>query len=122
MRITILLITALILTGCTTSEHQVINGSGQVLGANDHMPKIISMPPPVYPTELVQAGVKGIVVVEFVVAKDGSVNSPKIIESPDPRLSVFAEAAVLKFKCEPGIKNGEAVACRMRQPVEFGIN
>ena len=85
----------------------------------DKKPAPIKMEPPAYPEELRKKRVSGVVEVEFIIQKDGTVKSVKATKSPDERLSVLAEEAVSKWIFEPGIKNGEPVEVRIRVPVTF---
>lgn len=75
-----------------------------------------------YPKQAVKAGIQGRVVVEFIVEKDGSVSSVKVVKSLDE--SVDAEAVkVIKAspKWKPGIHNGKRVRVKIALPVEFRL-
>lgn len=75
-----------------------------------------------YPHEALEAGIQGRVVASFVVEKDGTVSSVRIIQSPDPILSrevvrVLAESP----KWTPGSKDGEFVRVKYTLPVDFRV-
>ena len=75
-----------------------------------------------YPKECIEKGIRGIVYVQFVVGKDGSLRDIKIIRSPDSRLSEEAVRVVeLMPKWTPGQKDGKAVAVRFSLPVMFRL-
>lgn len=73
-----------------------------------------------YPIKLKKLGIGGVVMVEFLVSKEGSVTWAKAIESPEPRLSALAEEKILSSTFWPGIKNGFPAEYILRVPVNFG--
>lgn len=87
----------------------------------DEKPVAIKQAAPEYPRDLRKKRVQGTVLVEFVIGSDGTVKSARAVESPDPRLSKLAEAAVLKWKFIPGKKAGVAVNTLARQTLTFGF-
>jgi TonB family protein len=111
----------LLLNGCSTLEHPTVLAQGASIGVNDRLPQARHLVLPEYSLDLKRAGVQGVVMLEVIVAKDGSVFSAKAIDSPDPRLSALAEAAALKSTFEPGLRNGVPTACRLRVPITFKI-
>jgi len=74
-----------------------------------------------YPVELLQDRVEGIVIVQIIVEKDGSITNPKVISSVHPKLDEEALRAVslLDNTFTPGKQNGEAVRCFLQIPVPF---
>lgn len=111
----------LLLSGCAAVEHPTVLAPGASIGVNDRLPQARYLVLPEYSLDLKKAGVQGVVLLELIVAKDGSVFSAKAIDSPDPRLSALAEAAALKSIFEPGLRNGMPTACRLRVPITFKI-
>lgn len=85
-------------------------------------PKLKDQVRPEYPEELKEAGVRGVVKVEFLVSKEGKVVRATAIESPDPRLSALAEKRILSSIFSPGIKNGFLAEYELQMPVSFGSN
>lgn len=79
---------------------------------------------PVYPRRALSRGIEGYVIVEFTVAKNGTVREPKVITA-EPE-SIFDRAALdaaLKFKYKPRVVNGEAVeVAGVQNKISFQIN
>ena len=75
----------------------------------------------VYPEPARAEGVEGRVVVEFVVAEDGTVRDLEVVRSPDERLSEAALEAVRTARFKAGRDGGKAVAVRFRLPVAFRL-
>jgi TonB family protein len=89
--------------------------------AQDKKPIPISMETPEYPSSLRLERISGVVIIEFVIGKDGTVTSAVAVKSPDIRLSELAIAAVLKWKFEPGLKDGVLLDVRCKIPVIFDL-
>ena len=63
----------------------------------------------------------GLVVVVFIVEKDGSITNPQAIMPLNPESDSIAVNIVRKMKkWEPAIKNGKAVRCKFSIPLRFG--
>ena len=77
---------------------------------------------PVYPFEMRRSGLKGEVVVGFIVDSTGEVRDPYIVRSSNPGFEEAALQAVLKWKFKPGKKGGVAVNTRVAQPLSFSLN
>lgn len=93
-----------------------------------YSPKLPGVPPkklvdqkPRYPRSMLATRLRGEVLVEFVVDKDGSVKEPKIARSSNPGFNEAAIDAILGWKFEPGRKGGLPVATRMQQPFTFDV-
>jgi len=76
----------------------------------------------VYPQEARDAGIEGMIVVSFIVEKDGSVNAPKILRS----IGGGCDEEVLRLvnimpSWIPGRHAGEAVATQFNLPVRFKL-
>lgn len=89
--------------------------------AQDKKPVPISMETPEYPSSLRLEKISGVVVIEFVIGKDGTVTSAVAVKSPDIRLSELAVAAVMKWRFKPGLKDGVPLDVRTRIPVTFDL-
>ena len=85
----------------------------------DKKPELLLSCKPVYPTDYAAGHVEGEVLVDFTVGADGRVTDVHAVQSADPRLAPFAEAAVRRWIFLPGVKDGRRVATRMRVPVIF---
>ncbi len=85
----------------------------------DRPPRPIYRAVPRYPLAYAQRGVQGTVLVDFIVNRDGTVARATAIESPDPRLSQAAEAAVTQWIFQPEIRRGEPVISHLQIPILF---
>jgi protein TonB len=83
-------------------------------------PKTVHKVAAVYPAALQRAGIRGTVLLEFVVDESGAVISVRVVSSPNSMLSDLAVAAVAKWQFEPGKRDGQPVAMRMHVPLSFG--
>ena len=60
--------------------------------------------------------------IEFTITRDGNVIEPVVVESVPP--NVFDKAAlqaIIQWKFEPRVENGQAVESQARQRIEFGL-
>jgi TonB family protein len=94
---------------------------GELPNPGDKAPRPIFMVRPVYPFSLFKAGIVGVVVVEFIIDSHGTVVQANAFESPDPEFSRAAVEAAMKWRFEPGVKNGRRVNTLMRIPITFSI-
>jgi protein TonB len=69
-----------------------------------------------------RSGLKGDVIVGFIVDSEGNVRDPYIVRSSNPGFDQAAIDAVLKWKFRPGKKGGANVATRVNQPLTFSLN
>lgn len=77
----------------------------------------------VYPAVAAENGIEGIVIVRFVVGKDGSISQASVVRSVDPSLDREALRVVNSMpKWNPGLDNGEPVAVWFTYPVHFRLN
>jgi len=85
-------------------------------------PEVINKVNPEYPKDAREEGVQGTVVLDVVVASDGSVGDVKVVEDPDSRLSHAATAAVVQWTFEPARDSaGTPVAVRYYLTVKFQL-
>lgn len=86
-------------------------------------PVRLTSPPLRYPPLLRRDGVEGTVVLDFVVLQDGRVgiNDIAVVATTDARFNDAAISVVRGTRFRPGRLEGEAVAVRVRQRVEFTI-
>lgn len=90
-------------------------------GDLDVKPVPTSQIAPLYPVELRAAGVRGAVVVEFVIDVEGNVIATGIVKASDKRLESLATDAVKQWKFTPPQKRGRAVNCRVSQRLDFDL-
>jgi protein TonB len=75
--------------------------------------------PPRYPEALRRAGITGRVVVEYTVTPEGRVTGATVIESSHPEFDQSALEAVRQWAYSPGLKNGQPIAARLQQELQF---
>ena len=76
-----------------------------------------------YPEEAQQEGIQGRVVVQFVVEKDGSVDTVKVVRGRHPALDAEAVRVVKNLpKFEPAQNDGQAVRCWFTLPLSFRLS
>ena len=85
----------------------------------DEPVKLLKPVKPEYPFNMQKAGLIGRVVIQCVVDKEGRVIDPVVIESNNPWFERPAIEAILKWKYQPGRKDGRTVYTRIEQPLEF---
>jgi TonB family protein len=93
----------------------------------DGPPVLESLPEPVYPPLVRQAGIEGDVVLEFLVDATGRVDTSAAIgvvsgmDTPHRALVVSAMSAIRGARFRPAVVNGEPAALRIRQTVSFRL-
>jgi protein TonB len=93
----------------------------QSAGGNSQVIPLVRINPQ-YPRNELLAGVEGWVKVRFTVEPDGSVSSPKVIQSKPPRVfDTAALRAIKKWKFKPKVVNGIAVQQDGTQLIEFKL-
>jgi len=85
-------------------------------------PKPIFVAAPVYPQELIDEGITGKVLLEFVVTADGSVDEAKVIKTDNEGFNASAIACVEQWKFEPATQAGEAISFKVRLPLNFELS
>jgi protein TonB len=76
---------------------------------------------PIYPESARAVGTEGMVVLDAVIAADGSVKSLRPVSGPDPLVQSATEA-VRSWKFEPYLSSGKAVEVETTIAVEFRLN
>lgn len=75
-----------------------------------------------YPKDARENDIKGKVVVQFIVEKDGSVQNVEVVSGVHPLLDEEALRVVkLLPSFKPGMVNGEPVQVRMKLPITFNL-
>jgi TonB family protein len=73
-----------------------------------------------YPNELYKDKVQGIVVVQIIVEKDGSITNPKVVAPVHQKLDAEALRVMTELKCfKPAKQDGEVVRSYLDIPVPF---
>lgn len=84
-------------------------------------PKGIYTPQPEYSDKARRKKINGIVLLSFVVAKDGTVRDPVVTKSLESSLDQQSLDTVKKWKFEPATKDGQPVAVRVQAEMSFHI-
>jgi TonB family protein len=87
------------------------------VGANVAMPKKVHEVPVVYPEAMRASGVSGIVLLEAVIDRDGSVSAVKVLRGLAEPLDAAALDAVKQWRYEPTVLAGTAVPVVLTVPV-----
>jgi periplasmic protein TonB len=90
------------------------------VGGDIKEPKKIKHVSPVYPEEAKAAGIQGIVILETIIGKDGSVTEAKILRGVQ-QLDRAALDAVMQWRYTPTLLNGEPVELVMTVTVTFTL-
>ena len=86
----------------------------------DVKPKVLSRPPLEYPAEAAKDGIKGYVVINMLIAKDGSVELAKILESqPADIFDNAALNAVRSWRFSPAKYKQKPVKMWAKQKIRF---
>ncbi|MBP3768342.1 MAG: TonB family protein, partial [Prevotella sp.] len=76
-----------------------------------------------YPTVAEENGTQGLVIVSFVVEKDGSISGAKVIRSVDPSLDKEALRIIRSMpRWTPGKQDGKPVRVKYTVPVSFRLH
>jgi TonB family protein len=101
--------------GAAAQDEPVVAGQGGIAA-----PKRTKTVPPVYPPEALGKGIRGIVILEIVIDKEGKVASADVIRSLPP-LDDAALAAVRKWEYEITKVDGKPVSVRLTVPITFAL-
>ena len=85
------------------------------------MPKILREVKPVYPDSAKKDRVQGIVTLEAVVKKDGTVGEVTVKKPLHPELDEEAVKAMKKWEFRPGTKDGKAVDVAVDVEMTFNL-
>src|ERR1700674_5848841 len=83
--------------------------------------RIVTKVEPVYPEAARKAGLQGLVVLDAVIAPDGSVKRVRPVSGPD-LLAQSATAAVQSWKFEPYLSSGKPAEVETTIAIEFRLN
>jgi len=92
-----------------------------VVGGKITEPKRISGPNPLYPEAARRARIQGVVVLECVIGKDGTVKTVKVLRGLPLGLTESASDAVKKWKFEPSTLNEKPVEVLYILTVRFNL-
>jgi TonB family protein len=84
-------------------------------------PQVLKQEPPVYPSVMRSSGIKGEVLLAFVVNALGNVENPVVVRSNNTAFDEPAIEAVLKWKFKPATVDGQPVSTQMSVPIIFNF-
>lgn len=79
------------------------------IGGNVQPSKMIKNVRPVYPPDLKDQGINGVVKIKAIISKTGDILNPTVVNTVDSRLAQAALDAVKQWQYTPTLLNGEAV-------------
>jgi TonB family protein len=92
------------------------------VGGNIRVPKKLNHVTPDYPQGMRDAGLEGVVPMEALIGRDGTVSSVRLLSAQvHPDFARAAEEAVRQWRFSPTLLNGEAVEVRMTVSVRFSL-
>jgi TonB family protein len=92
------------------------------IGGNIRVPMKLVHVNPIYPPAMRDAGIDGIVPMEALIGRDGTVTSSRVVSAlVHPELARAALDAVQQWKFSPTLLNGEAVEVVMTVLVRFSL-
>ena len=96
---------------------------GDGLSASDGESLPIVKVAPQYPRRALKRGLEGDVILEYTVTKQGSVRSPKVLQSTDPVFNKAAIDSAMRYKYKPRVINGQAQEVPgVRTRIKFRMN
>lgn len=100
-----------------------IRGGVYTLADIDTAPRPLVQPAPSYPPLARQRGLEGTVELAFVVTATGRVTDVQVVDAqPGTVFVAAARSAVEQWRFEPAQRGGEAVAVRVRIPLQFRLD
>lgn len=84
-------------------------------------PQFTSQMFPTYPEAARWRGIEGVVVVDYIIGKDGRVTDVKVLDEGHPLLAKAAVAAVKRWRFRPTIINGEAIEVIHKLSIVFSL-
>jgi TonB family protein len=98
-----------------------LQGSPETVSAETMAKRIVTKVEPAYPEAARRAGTEGLVVLDAVIAPDGSVKRLRPVSGPDLLVQPATEA-VQSWKFEPYLSSGQAVEVETTIAVEFRLH
>ena len=100
---------------------EAVQASAVRVGGSFSPPVLVHSVPPTYPPTALERKAQGSVRFEATITKDGSVANLQVL-SGDPLLDVAAREAVLQWKYQPALLNGEPVEVTQAIVVKFNLS
>lgn len=100
----------------------IVTGAGERETGPQVMPKAGTRVSPIYPLAMRASGMRGEVLVEFLVDIEGRVRNPVVVRSLNPSFDDPAITAVRQWQFEPGRIGRRPVTTRMQVPIIFQLS
>ena len=100
----------------------IIVGPKDKIAGKLRLPRVIAQPAPVYPEVMRESGLRGEVLVDFIVDREGRVTRAYVVRSLNPAFDEPALEAVRRWRFEPGRKGDVPVNTHMRVPIAFRLD
>jgi protein TonB len=105
-----------------TTAHKFVEKIPEFPGGMDELSKYL-FKNITYPENCRKKGISGVVLVEFIVEKDGSISNIKVIVSAHPDLDAEAIRVIKSFpKWTPGTQLGKPVRVFFQLPIRFTVS
>lgn len=85
-------------------------------------PRAVEKAAPTYPEEARKIRLQGVVIVQVVIEKDGSVSRTRILKGLHPTLDEAAVEAIRQWRFEPALLDGEPVAVQYHLTINFRLD
>jgi TonB family protein len=85
------------------------------------MPQLIDGPKPKYPPDTMREGISGLVLLDCIVDRDGSVVDVRVASPLDPRLDGAAVGTLRTWRFKPGMKDNAAVPVQIQVEMTFHV-
>lgn len=85
------------------------------------MPQVIDDPKPRYHAEAMREAISGVVVLDCIVDRDGSVSDVRVATPLDPRLDAEAVGALRSWRFKPGTKDNVPVPVQVQVEMTFRV-
>ena len=93
------------------------------VGGNIRTPRKVKDVHPVYPPSMREAGREGVVPLEAIIGRDGTVHSVRVLSANiHPDFAVAAADAVRQWRFDPTLLNGATVEVSMNVTVKFSLS
>ncbi|HRE80677.1 MAG TPA: TonB family protein [Opitutaceae bacterium] len=102
----------------------LVEASRRMMGSSKEAavpPRVTSQSKPVYPRAMHESGLRGEVVVAFIVDIEGRTRDVRVLRSLNPSFEDAAIEAVMKWRFEPGRLGDRLVNTQMQVPIIFTI-
>lgn len=100
----------------------LVTAGSPFAGKVTQTPQVIHQEPPIFPLPMRYSGMRGEVLVDFIVDIEGRVRNPYVVRSLNPAFDDPALAAVRKWRFEPGRVGEKPVPTHMQVPILFHLD